>query len=254
MELKFLPFCPSDTKFAMVIINNMKYFQLLVACALLYISSSAMAFDPKLALPKAGAAVFQYTAETSAKARLHGTVSAGGLNWNCQGSRCTVSGPWPTPAVASCNALAVAVGPVRSYGHPGAQLNASQLGQCNAGLPVAAQASTTRVLGRAVTEKDFAPLVQPAPGVDIGRARAGAQYQRPANTTSPPSGPVVLRTPTLTLTGTGVAENRFRFTPVTVRTSGLTLTGTGVAENRFSFTPVAVRTPTLTLNGSGRSE
>jgi hypothetical protein len=102
-------------------------------------SHLAMAIDLKTPLARPVATVYQYTAETSTPAIKQGMVLAGGLNWNCTGSRCTISGPWPTPALASCKALASVVGALRSYGHnQGAQLDAAQMAQCNAGLPVAA--------------------------------------------------------------------------------------------------------------------
>lgn len=85
----------------------------------------------------AHASAYQYTAVTeTAKVLRQGTVQAGSLTWQCAGDRCTVRGPWPKPALSACKALARAVGPLRSYGHPGAMLSYAQLLQCNAGVPV----------------------------------------------------------------------------------------------------------------------
>jgi hypothetical protein len=85
--------------------------------------------------------------------------------------------------------------------------------------------------------------------------RAKASAQPPAEPRPVvPFASVALRTEQLTLTGTGVAETSYRFTPVAVRTTQLTLTGVGVAGTVYRFTPVAVRTPLMTLTGIGRSE
>ena len=74
--------------------------------------------------PASMAATYQYSADTTAPARRQGMVSVSGINWNCQGSRCTTSGPWATPAVGACRALAQQVGPVRGYGRKGRVLTA----------------------------------------------------------------------------------------------------------------------------------
>ena len=87
------------------------------------------------AIPAAMAAAnYQYIAETTAPAQRQGMVSVSGINWNCQGARCTTSGPWATPATGACHALARQVGPVRSYGHKGGMLTPGELQQCNAGV------------------------------------------------------------------------------------------------------------------------
>jgi len=75
--------------------------------------------------------IVDYTAVTKNKAARQGTVIAAGISWQCRGSRCTVSGPWPKPGVKACLALARLVGPIISYGHPGASLNDAELAQCN---------------------------------------------------------------------------------------------------------------------------
>jgi hypothetical protein len=82
----------------------------------------------------AAAADFPYTAVTVApRAARQGTVRAGSLTWKCSGNRCMINGPWPTPGVSACNALARQVGQLASYGHPKAHLTAAQLAECNAG-------------------------------------------------------------------------------------------------------------------------
>ena len=77
---------------------------------------------------------YHYRAETRARSKKQGKVQAGGLVWQCQGNACTISGPWPAPAVGACQALARQVGPMQSYGHAGKKLSARQLKQCNAGI------------------------------------------------------------------------------------------------------------------------
>ncbi len=86
---------------------------------------------------------YVYTATTGAAVKVAGKVVAGNIGWSCGGKRCTVSGPWPTPGVGSCAALAKKVGRITSYGHPGKRLPKQQLKQCNKGITVA-QGSPTR--------------------------------------------------------------------------------------------------------------
>lgn len=86
---------------------------------------------PQVSLP---AGHYLYTAVTAAPVREEGEVNAGGLVWKCSGTSCQISGPWPTPGVYSCQTLAPRVGYITAYGHPGAQLDAGQLAQCNKGL------------------------------------------------------------------------------------------------------------------------
>ena len=203
-------------------ISVMKLHQLIVAWIIFIDSPLAIAANLNLPLTKSATTVYQYAAETSAMAGKQGTVPAGGLNWNCIGSRCTISGPWPTPAVASCKALAGVVGPLRSYGHQGAQLDASQLAQCNAGLPAAASKSlavqslapapasppplsklppaglaptpaaattapnTSQHMDRLVTAKDFTPLALPLPA-EPQRVTVNPAQPTPPSGTAPAS-------------------------------------------------------------------
>lgn len=114
-----------------------------------------------LAVPFAAAgATYDYEAVTAAKARKQGAVKAGSIEWQCKGSSCRVSGPWPTPGVSACGVLARLVGPIRSYGHAKKKLSAAELQRCNAGLATAASdpsaPKTANVGGIAAT----APTVQ----------------------------------------------------------------------------------------------
>lgn len=98
---------------------------------------------------------YLYTAETAVPARRQGPVTAGGINWTCSGSRCTVSGPWPTPGVSACQALAQQVGQIRSYGYPGRQLTSAELQQCNAGI---AMVAPPQQIPEAITGQPLGPL------------------------------------------------------------------------------------------------
>ena len=103
----------------------------LMTCFVILVHTIA-AIWPQPALAQAGGS-FDYTAATYSEATRQGTVNAAGIPWQCRGSRCTVSGPWPQPGVTACRALAQQVGRIKSYGHPGASLNATQLAECNNG-------------------------------------------------------------------------------------------------------------------------
>lgn len=90
--------------------------------------------QPQLQVQPPQLSTYHYTAETNATVRKQGKVDAGGIQWQCQDKRCTVSGPWPEPGVTACKALAAQVGRISRYGHPGKQLDAKGLQACNAGL------------------------------------------------------------------------------------------------------------------------
>ncbi len=92
------------------------------------------------------AATYHYTATVDGAARQQGTVTASGLDWQCGGSRCRISGPWSNPGVGACQALAAKVGRITSYGHPGKQLDTEQLASCNQGV----NAATANAVGQAV--------------------------------------------------------------------------------------------------------
>ncbi|WP_421790662.1 CC_3452 family protein [Hyphobacterium sp.] len=78
------------------------------------------------------AQTYNYTARTENPVLQAGQVRAGSLTWSCSGNACRISGPWVSPGVSACAQLAQIVGDITEYGHPGAQLNASQLRTCNA--------------------------------------------------------------------------------------------------------------------------
>jgi hypothetical protein len=161
---------------------------------------------------------FLYTAQLSRDTLESGRVDASGIVWQCSGRACTVSGPWVAPGVPACAALASRVGTIASYGRPGVQLSAAQLAQCNANA------------------RSNVVLAQPP------QLRPPRALQQQAG--------VAIRTPTLTLTGTGALPERGSHTPVAIRANTLTLTGTGSLPERGSHTPTAIRTQTLTLTGA----
>lgn len=83
---------------------------------------------------------FQYVAVTdAAMSARQGAVVAGSLTWQCKNNRCTISGPWPKPAVSACMDLAKQVGWLRSYGHSAAMLSTVDLAKCNAAVPALTQ-------------------------------------------------------------------------------------------------------------------
>ncbi len=101
-----------------------------------YYALMAILFTNLAIAASAHGVVFQYTAVTQAPVAVkQGAVIAENLTWMCRGNRCTISGPWPSPTVVACQALAREVGKLSSYGHPKAQLNAAQLVQCNTSAP-----------------------------------------------------------------------------------------------------------------------
>lgn len=168
------------------------------------------------------AETFQYSADTTAPARRQGMVSAAGINWNCLGSRCTTSGPWATPAIGACRALAQQVGPLRSYGHKGRMLTAGELQQCNAGVP------TGQPSGLATPIAGGLHPVAPPPGTPATKPPGTLSSSGPA------LGPVI-NAGTLRYAGRG---------PVVINAGTLRYAGRG---------PVVIRTNTLTYSGAAKT-
>ena len=169
--------------------------------------------------PAATAAeTYQYSADTTAPARRQGMVSAAGINWNCQGPRCTTSGPWATPSVDACRALAREVGPVRSYGHKGRMLTAGELQQCNAGVPTGPTSGlATSVTGglRPVAPPPGAPATKP-PGTPPSAGTAPGPVITADTLRYAGRAPVVITAGTLRYAGRA---------PVVIRTDVLRYTG-----------------------------
>lgn len=135
----------------------------------------------------AAANTFNYVAVTLKFSHRQGTVIASGIHWLCRANRCTVSGPWPTPGVSACNALARVVGPIKSYGHQTVKLNASQLRQCNSGVAYKSSATGYSV-------KPVRPRLTPSkqiPTIKQSRKTGKAVTQwavKPSNVMSMPRG------------------------------------------------------------------
>ncbi len=226
------------------------------------------------AAPEIPAKTYHYTAITTTPAAQQGKVIVSGLHWHCQGSRCTISGPWPAPGLAACRGLAARVGRIKSYGHPGQQLTRDQLARCNKGIP-GTVARTENKLAPAVTSKHV-PGAVPAPRPGTGKvdspepahsgsapeALAKADRREPAPvldtprqsratrllTKVPPavvapSDRLAVQQPGVTIASDGSIQ---------VRTRALTITGGGDQSVAVpTFTPVHQRTRELTITGRG---
>jgi hypothetical protein len=94
---------------------------------------------------------YQYVARTEAPAARQGTVTAGSLTWQCQGSVCTISGPWVAPAPAACAQLAREIGRIVSYGREGNMLTSAGLARCNEGIALTAVAPRLRLPPQIIT-------------------------------------------------------------------------------------------------------
>ena len=80
---------------------------------------------------KAKPPTYRYTATTAQNAHQQGKVNAAKIFWDCRGTGCTTSGPWPQPSVRACQNLATLVGPIKSFGRSGHYLSAKNIKQCN---------------------------------------------------------------------------------------------------------------------------
>lgn len=79
---------------------------------------------------------YLYVARVDGEVRQSGPVTTpNGLRWNCEGSACSIRGPWASPAVGACRELAALIGRISSYGRQGAMLSPAELAECNAGAP-----------------------------------------------------------------------------------------------------------------------
>ena len=112
-----------------------------------------------------------FTADTAAPAKRQGLVSAGGLNWQCQGARCMASGASALFNLASCQALAREAGPIRSFTSAKQTLSAPELSRCNLGI-----GSGTGV--------GIAPLVAPLAGLPSVSNPSPSGGGAPAQTSS----------------------------------------------------------------------
>jgi len=197
------------------------------------------------------AALNAYLAETVAPAKKQGAVQVGNLKWLCQGTRCTISGPWPNPGVSACKALAQQVGAIKSYGHANKQLMAAELQQCNAGVATAPADSKDSKKKTPTAQKGQQPTEGTPPPQSSRAARPASEGAKPRS--AGPFEPRTVRTAALRLTGMGATAAIGRgFAPVALRTPRLTLTGTGAtAAVGAGFTPRSLRTAPLAITGTG---
>jgi hypothetical protein len=128
---------------------------------------------------------YDYTAITqAATAAEQGVVKAGGLSWRCKGNRCTIRGPWPTPGMSACRALASKVGHLRSYGHAKAMLNAKQLAQCNSVVAVHSPAPIPSVAKIPIKPVKPGPAVTHQVPIDGGARPSSNSAAKVLNNTS----------------------------------------------------------------------
>jgi hypothetical protein len=78
------------------------------------LAALAVALGIALALP-ARAADVSYVAETASTARRQGAINVGNVAWQCDGVKCVGIGPWATPPMSLCVALAREAGPMRVF-------------------------------------------------------------------------------------------------------------------------------------------
>lgn len=77
-----------------------------------------------------------WTAESSHVGKVNAGISGGAVvQWQCDGQRCEMSGPWGAGlSMESCQQLVAKVGPIQSYGNSAGQAwaaGSAELAQCN---------------------------------------------------------------------------------------------------------------------------
>lgn len=119
-------------------------------CKLLIVSAliAVMLWAPGKTL----ATNYNYTARTAESVRTTGRVKVGNLYWYCKQKQCTITGPWSTPNAKSCYVLAQQVGIIVYYGHAGAQLTSTELGECNGGRSLADETLDVPLISAPVEE------------------------------------------------------------------------------------------------------
>ena len=140
--------------------------------------------QPAVVKTPAASGQFQYVAETVDTVRQAGPVIASGITWHCKDRSCSVAGPWPVPGIAACQALAAAVGPLRSYGHSSRYLTPDELEQCNRGQQSLAPKPATTAAASPQPE----PPTMPLPGIAPGKVSAAPASAGPASTPVLPTG------------------------------------------------------------------
>lgn len=177
---------------------------------------------------------YLYTAETNEPARKSGLLKAGTLSWGCQATRCVAKSTSPAPDIAGCRALAEQVGHIKSYGHPGRQLTAPELEQCNVGVAVGSAPGITPPLIRPPVAS--APVAMPPGSRPITTSELAMTGLR-----IPPLEPRNVSTTEITMTGLRIPPLEAR----SVSTTEITMTGLRVPP----LEPRAVTTTELTMTG-----
>ena len=125
--------------------------------------AAAFPQTPAPKLPAETIVKARYEATTEKTALKQGAVSAGGMTWNCAGSRCTATQPAGTAADA-CRALAREVGAIASFVFGTKTFTAAELAQCRTAAGATAKkkkAQTTSTAVAAQIDPDKAKHLQP---------------------------------------------------------------------------------------------
>ncbi len=130
----------------------------------------------------AAAKTYEYTARTERPVKKTGAVTASGLTWQCSGTKCRISGPWPTPGVGACAALAKKVGRIIEYGHPKAKLNKKQRARCNKSVGVTGTAKPRVLITPEIAKRLQIPnaKIQIAPKLGTKAPTTPTPSRRPA--------------------------------------------------------------------------
>jgi len=213
--------------------------------------------------PGIKAATYQYTAITAAKAAKQGTVVAGKLSWRCRGNRCTISGPWPAPGVSACRNLAEQVGRIRSYGHPGKQLDSGQLATCNKGItgvPGKATVQTAPSVGGTAGQTgpgeigttDLPAASKPLGKMILPRPGSGAVQPPAGSTTTGQGSNRRITTARISAVATGRPLSVGSSFSLSLRTPVIRAAGTGQPLAAPARASLAIRTPTIRATATGR--
>jgi len=229
------------------------------------ISRRAVTLLGMLALTTAHAATYTYTAFLEVPVPKASKTVAANITWQCEKNRCVTKGPWPTPGVGACAALAKQLGnKITSYGHDKQRLSSAQLAQCNQDassvdvkkpgiypglrtLPPGSILVTPKQPAATPSQGSAPPPQQPAPR----QATPATPSTGGQPTTASRGPPFRFRSDALVVTGTGALPARGTFAPKHFRSDALLVTGTGSVPTHGPFSPRSFRTDALTVTGTG---
>lgn len=145
---------------------------------------------PEAALPQTPAAKAavekiakaRYEATTEKTALKQGAVSAGGMTWNCAGTRCTAPLPVGTAAEA-CRALAREVGAIASFVFGTKTFSPAELAQCRVAAGLAKTQTTSAAVAAQIDPEQAKQQQTPAspPGGLPSKIQPGAIKPEPAD-------------------------------------------------------------------------